>query len=194
MNDLIARARDLDRAATPGPWVVDKRKIHDSVHYTIRTRDRQPERPHSEAYLFWMCGSLGQAAYNSNPADYADDQIVKRNGDFIAESRTLLPALADALEIERKARAEWEIEAQDLRDRVVQLDRELATSRAAHEVTAQERDRALTELAMMRAWVEQARPVVEAVRAYRQCTHDAFDECDHESPLFNLPLPPKEQP
>ena len=125
-----------------------------------------------------------------------DDLIARarRPTRTIEESIRLVNPLTDALDAERKLRAEWEIEAQDLRDRVVQLDRELATSRAAHEVTAQERDRALTELAMMRAWVEQARPVVEAVRAYRQCTHDAFDECDHESPLFNLPLPPKEQP
>ena len=106
----------------------------------------------------------------------------------------MVTELRRALEAERKARAGFDIQAQDLRDRVVQLNQELATSRGAHEVTAQERDRATTELAIMRAWVEQARPVVEAVRAYRQCTHDAFDECDHESPLFNLPLPPKEQP
>ena len=178
MNDLIARARDLDRAATPGPWVVDKRKIHDSVHYTIRTRDRQPERPHSEAYLFWMCGSLGQAAYNSNPADYADDQIVKRNGDFIAESRTLLPALADALEIERKARAEWEIEAQDLRDRAVQLE----------------------------SWVAQARPVIEAVREWQRARLSVLssgvddyasrvsDFGTAQNRIMTIALPPKETP
>lgn len=52
----------------------------------------------------------------------------------------------------------------------------------------------MTELAALKGQVERMRPVVEAVRAFRQCAHDAYDECDHESPLYNLPLPPKEQP
>ena len=70
-------------------------------------------------------------------------------------------AAQEALEAERQLRAKWEIEAQDLRDRAVQLE----------------------------SWVAQARPVIEAVRAFRMCTHDGFDDCDHETPLHNLPLP-----
>lgn len=62
----------------------------------------------------------------------------------------------------------------------VRLREELSTSRAAHEVTAVERDRATTELAMMRAWVEQARPVVEAIHSFLDCSHmHGVKFCEH---------------
>ena len=51
------------------------------------------------------------------------------DANFIAQSRTLLPALADALETVRKALAGFESQAQGLHDRVVQLERELAKRR-----------------------------------------------------------------
>lgn len=106
----------------------------------------------------------------------------------------MVTELRRALEAERNARSRFEIQAQDLRDRVVQLNQELATSRAAHEVTAQERDRAVTELAMMRAWVEQARPVVEAVREIQHevAAGSADAVGSLEADLEIMPLPPKE--
>ena len=83
----------------------------------------------------------------------------------------------------------FDIQAQDLRDRVVQLERELATARTAHEVTAQERDKAVTELAMMRIWIEQARPVVEAVREFQKCPFNQDDLNERTAALMAIEIP-----
>ena len=83
----------------------------------------------------------------------------------------------------------FDIQAQDLRDRVVQLNQELATSRGAHEVTAQERDKAVTELAMMRIWIEQARPVVEAVRELQKCPFNQDDLNERTAALMAIEIP-----
>ena len=118
----------------------------------------------------------------------------------------MVTELRRALEAERKARAGFDIQAQDLRDRVVQLNQELATSRGAHEVTAQERDRATTELAIMRAWVAQARPVIEAVREWQRARLSVLssgvddyasrvsDFGTAQNRIMTIALPPKETP
>ena len=69
-----------------------------------------------------------------------------------------------------------------------QLEQELATSRAAHEATALERDKAVTELAMMRVWIEQARPVVEAVREFQKCPFNQDDLNERTAALRALRL------
>lgn len=150
------------------------------------------------------------------------DDLIKRAREFLPRIREayelaiscrvltglpqVLEQLADALEAERKARAGFEIQAQDLRDRVVQLERELATARTAHEVTALERDKAVTELAMMRVWIEQARPVVEAVREWQRARLSVLssgvddyasrvsDFGTAQNRIMTIALPPKETP
>ena len=150
------------------------------------------------------------------------DDLIKRAREFLPRIREayelaiscrvltglpqVLEQLADALEAERKARAGFEIQAQDLRDRVVQLERELATARTAHEVTAQERDKAVTELAMLRIWIEQARPVVETVREWQRARLSVLssgvddyasrvsDFGTAQNRIMTIALPPKETP
>lgn len=75
MDDLIKRARELDALATPGPWPA--RFIFRVVH-AVRQHARR----------------FGLNFGTGGDADWADSQ-------FCAETRTLLPALADALEAER---------------------------------------------------------------------------------------------
>lgn len=133
-DDLIKRARELDKAATQGPWVTPN--YPDVVEST------------SEHVIAEVC-----------TGNYEDDAR------FIAESRTLLPQLADALESAQKERAQWEIQAQDLRDRVVQLE----------------------------AYVAQARPIVEAVRRWQDLPMSGEDSAIVVQLLDDVALP-KEQP
>jgi len=74
-TDLIKRARELAEKATPGPWDNRCREFSNS------------ERPrHVWAEYGWIA-SIYSPLDSSVP-----------DAEFIAESRTLVPALADALE------------------------------------------------------------------------------------------------
>lgn len=86
-------------------------------------------------------------------------------------------AAQEALEAERQLRAKWEIEAQDLRDRAVQLE----------------------------SWVAQARPVIEAVREWQRARLSVLSSGvdDYASrvsdfgtaqKIMTIALPPKETP
>lgn len=115
-KELIAKARELSAAATPGPWVYKAGDV-----------------------LTEQGVMIAPDLYRGVPS--------LRDGKFIAESRTLLPALADLAESEGK--------------RADEAERERAKSDAAYEALFKrtttainamrtERDAALAELAKLK--------------------------------------------
>jgi hypothetical protein len=73
---LVAEARELDRMATPGPWKVDKQGRYCD---------------HDECYV-----ELADDSMTIN--NFIVEGCRYENAEFIAQSRTLIPALCDALE------------------------------------------------------------------------------------------------
>lgn len=172
-DELIAKARKLSEAATPGPWI---------------------KGTHAPYAVFISVDGAPRHLISAPPFSAG----TKADIELAAESSTLLPALADLAESEGRRADEVEAAASNLRrdnkalnDLVLAIERTLGISGYR---AGESEEEICPRIAKLKGQVESMRPIVEAVRAYRQCAHDAFDECDHESPLYNLPLPPKEQP
>ena len=105
---LIEEAERLSDAATPGPW------CHN--HYGVNNWPG-PDAPTRIMELLHNQDDDGEQNY--------------RDAEFIARARTMVPELAAAIrraETERdealKQSAGWEIQAQDLRDRLVKAEAE----------------------------------------------------------------------
>ena len=77
---MLARVRELDEAATPGPWVVRQRDWQEGPRYEVRAGHDSSAYP--------ITGSL-----------VSDRE--RQDSVLIAESRTLLPAIAAELEAVR---------------------------------------------------------------------------------------------
>jgi hypothetical protein len=108
-DELIAKARELSAAASPGPWGIAGGYIKGADTYPVC----EPWPP------------------------------IDRNGRFIAESRTLLPALADLAESEgRRA----DLNAKHCAEMTAARNR-MDEARA---LACSERDAALAELAAMK--------------------------------------------
>lgn len=113
------------RAATAGPFRVEKSVHEDSVHYWIRTAQdfvwpaEKSGRPSpSPRFLAWMSGSLGEARSSHlrfDPNDYRDD------GQILADATFLAFAWADVAEMAAALRAAWN-ESRDLRGARAALD------------------------------------------------------------------------
>lgn len=138
-KELIAKARELSAAATPGPWVYKAGDV-----------------------LTEQGVMIAPDLYRGVPS--------LRDGKFIAESRTLLPALANLAESEGKradaaeAGASFVARHRDDNARAQQDE----FRRAEHAIY--ERNAALAELARLKGQVEIMRPAVEAVRNLRDST------------------------
>ena len=85
ITELIQEAKELDAAATPGPWINDDPDASNSA--LIRTTD--PDREPFRLYFSWK-----------------DQQRGKADAEFIARARTLLPALVAALETLKQNKGE----------------------------------------------------------------------------------------
>lgn len=108
---LVEEARRLDEEATKGPWTYEPalRQREETVHFVIRTEENQPDHPHSPRFLFWACGTLRQATPNmwrdwrerrelGEAFPFYKPEEIEPDCRFATRSRTLLPALADAVE------------------------------------------------------------------------------------------------
>lgn len=96
-NDLIAEARKLDAAATPGPWIVEHEHRVDGV---VQIGGGHPN-------TYWVGAVIEADGYTiCGNTDYDSGGVASKPEDaaFIARARTLLPQLADALEAERVVR------------------------------------------------------------------------------------------
>ena len=132
---LVEEAEKLSTQATPGPWCHNRYGVNNWPGPDAPTR-------------------LMELLHN----DDKDDEQNVRDAEFIARARTMVPELAAALrraETERdaalKQSAAWEIQAQDMRDRLIKAE---AERDAQHEqvlrLTA-ERDALAKDLARIRA-------------------------------------------
>ena len=101
MNELIKRARELSEAAKAGPW---EWEADDATMLCLGTKGDACLEGH--VLSAWRCESCAER-------DAKCLWPSKENSDFIAESRTLVPALADALEAaERREAVAVELAAQ----------------------------------------------------------------------------------
>lgn len=106
-QELIARARSLSEAATPGPWQI-----------------------HGKSANKW--DNIGRCGDGCGILVYGP-----HDSDFIAASRTLIPALADALEEALRDREPWRTKSADELHLVVNLRKERDTARAQVETLAE---------------------------------------------------------
>jgi hypothetical protein len=108
--ELLAKVRErnfvrrtLALAATPGPYVVEKRAYErTTVHYWIRTRDPVEARvgaPPCQRSIAWMTGGLGQYVYPRDPNEYRGDPQIAADATFFAEARTRLPEACDDVDV-----------------------------------------------------------------------------------------------
>lgn len=91
IETLIQRVRELDKAATPGPWKVAYR---DCGGYDCMTHAYQvgPVR------LDWADYGQQRCDYSSDPEATEPARQAKAEAEFLSFARTALPQLADALE------------------------------------------------------------------------------------------------
>jgi hypothetical protein len=103
---------------TPGEWEVrkDLRKWEESVHYMVQTVEKLPAHPHSQRFIAWMCGSLGETTsghWNERQKQgmgWRDDPAIEADAKLMAASPRLLRAALSALTAERQRAEELESE------------------------------------------------------------------------------------
>ena len=108
---LIARVRELDAKATPGPWAWDDTSDKGGDSFVLGTFYDTRKYTQNDANLTFLEGRIESEIYDEAAGQYvrvADyDELIcgsdngrfnKADPAFISEARTLLPALADALE------------------------------------------------------------------------------------------------
>ena len=127
---LIEEAERLSKCASPGPW------RRGSVHSAEEVWAAYPES------IAGLAGERLLLRLNSNFTSEADTA-------FIARARTMVPELATALRLSQSERDEalkqsagWEIQAQDLRDRLVKAEAERDAQHALVLRLTAERDEA----------------------------------------------------
>ena len=101
---LRAKAARLLKGITPGPWTheIDHRGWEDSIHYAIRSVEKQVEHPWSPRFIAWMNGSLGSVPAHRWPEmasrGVRDDPRIAADAEFIAACPTLVTGLLLALD------------------------------------------------------------------------------------------------
>lgn len=110
--DEIARLRTLCDAATPGPWHADTRERGDAVVWG----------PGDDQFLGNIGATVGPVAIDAHPdpslateshskAQQILFDVERANAEFVAASRTALPALLDALDVAQAREAALRDEA-----------------------------------------------------------------------------------
>lgn len=93
---LIDRVRELDSKALPGPWHADHHTRKDPSYIeTDAGEDEEGYRIEGKLIGLVFTGKFGKV-FETNTLDGV--LLQRENAEFIAEARTLLPQLADALE------------------------------------------------------------------------------------------------
>jgi len=95
-TDLIAKARELDAKATPGPFAVQDPMGPDILSIVAN--------PDAEPFEWIHVAQIGTEAVGGDTRSFSEHEA---NAQLFAASRTLIPQLADALEISLAAEKCW---------------------------------------------------------------------------------------
>lgn len=96
---------------TPGDWEYRKelRDWNECIHYMIQTVNKLPEHPHSQRFIAWMCGSLGETTRShwierqKQDMGWRDDPAIEADARLMAAApRLLRSALARLRELEAR--------------------------------------------------------------------------------------------
>ena len=124
-TELIAEARELDRNATPGPWSVSEAE---GDCENPKGCPRNLEECDNDCLKcdnwHWHQGAFVPQTKTIDWGDYTD--MNDADAIFIARSRTLLPALCDALEQTQKENAQLIREVSALACESVEREKKLA--------------------------------------------------------------------
>lgn len=120
-EDDLARLDALDAAATPGPWKAVSSELYEDEYSTCTFAAQGP-----------TCGKNGDTEHADDSAEQAE-----RDAALIAEYRTAVPRLVDALRATRVNAAEFRAYAEDV----------LQAERVAHAETKAEAERLRVALA-----------------------------------------------
>lgn len=198
-DDLVTRADNAEVSATqtPDPQLganhagaddnlefdelglprLTERETAEALLEMIRDGHREDAAGHLQELLVMFDSEL--RVRSSTQCEYGGFAAVRTERDRIA---TALEKASDRADRER---AMADAASDTSRDAL----RDLAASRAAHDKTAQERDKLHGELAALERWAKVAGLVVEAVRVQQDNRHNMLPE-----PLVMVNLPPKGTP
>lgn len=112
-DERLAEIERRASEATPGPWVTEQSITHEqSVHWSVRTRDKLPEHPWTPRFVLWMtglvlnliprtasdskwCPSCERMVYGSREVhvDMRHDEQIEADAAFVAHAREDIPDL-----------------------------------------------------------------------------------------------------
>lgn len=152
----IEGIRRLVAEATPAPWIYEAVANHDwDVFYRIRTRDPQPEHPHSPRFLAEMYGCLGELRHRGQrPEEVIRDNEPNRKTEadakLLSSAPRLLAGLCDYVEHIERQRDQATREAVRLQRLQHAAEAERDAAEKAARLAERERDAARTELGQAR--------------------------------------------